>query len=303
MTKPSCILTGATGYIGSRVVKHLLSEGWRVSVIVKPTSALDNIEEVVDKVRVCEYDGRIDTLIAFFDEMQAEVVMHLAAAAIIDHSPKQVKVLVDSNVGFGAEVLEAMRYSRTRLFVGTGSYWQNYDSDDYNPVDLYAATKEAFEKILQYYVDAHGFRAITLRLFDVYGEDDKRPKLWNILRDIAGTDRSIDLTSGEQLLDMVHISDVVRAYEAAYSWLCDHPELRNEVYGVDSGVRMPLRDIVELFREVIAKPINLNWGAKPYRPREVMKPASSYVRLPNWNAKVQLMKGLTKFRGGVILSV
>ncbi len=299
---PSAIISGGTGYIGSHVVKYLLNEGWEINIISRPGSGYSNVEDVKSRLDIFEYEGDINSLIQYFKQKNVDVVMHLAAAVITNYTPEQVSTLIRSNVEFGTQVLEAMTYCDTRLFIATGSYWQNYNSATYNPVDLYAATKEAFEKILQYYVDAHGLRAITLRLFDVYGEDDKRPKLWNILRDIAGTDRSIDLSPGEQLLDMVHVSDVARAYEAAYRLLTEDNKILNEVYGVGSGKQIPLRDIVTLYQQLIGKSIKLNWGARSYKAREVMRPYVGYKNLPNWQPSVGIKTGLIKLfnnRGGV----
>ena len=171
-----CIITGATGYIGSHLLKYLLSKGWDVYIIVQPEFGYSNIEDVIDQIDVFEYNQNIGKLVDYFKFVNAEVVFHLASAVITNYKPEQVPVLIQSNIQFGTEILEAMKYSSTRLFVGTGSNWQNYNDDVYNPVDLYAATKEAFEKVLKFYVDAHHFRAISLRLFDIYGEDDNRPQ-------------------------------------------------------------------------------------------------------------------------------
>ncbi len=293
---PSCIITGGTGYIGSHVVKLLLKEGWKVGVIAQPKFGYGNIADIISEVEIFDYTGSINTLIEFFKKFNADVVMHLAAAVITNYKPEQIPLLINSNIGFGTEILEAMRQSRTRLFIGTGSYWQNYNSKDYNPVDLYAATKEAFEKILQYYVDAFGIRAITLRLFDVYGEDDRRPKLWNLLKEIAGTDNSIDLSPGEQYLDMVHVEDVARAYMAAYELLHSNGEIVNFIYGVATGVLRPLKEIVALFQDILGKKINCNWGGKEYKEREVMRPCQDYQILPNWQPITSLEEGFRKFK-------
>ncbi len=253
--KPTAIITGATGYIGSHVVRHLLGQGWNIGIIAQPEFGYGYIEDIRSQIDVFEYDGDINRLIGYFKGKNAGVVMHLAAAVITNYTPEQIPVLIRSNIEFGTQVLEAMKFSATRLFIGTGSYWQNYNSDTYNPVDLYAATKEAFEKILQYYVDAFGFRAVTLRLFDVYGEDDRRPKLWTLLRDIAGTDRSLDISAGEQMLDMVHVNDVAGAYEAAYRHLRENPGVHNEIFGVYTGEMKSLKEIVELYKKILGKEI------------------------------------------------
>jgi CDP-3, 6-dideoxy-D-glycero-L-glycero-4-hexulose-4-reductase len=295
--KKKCVITGGTGYIGSHLVKYLLSQDWDISVIIQPELGYESIA-AHKEIRIIEYNGDIKTLISFFKEENPDIVFHLAAAVITNYTPEEIPILIQSNVQFGAEVLEAMRYGTTRFFINTGSYWQNYDSDIYSPVDLYAATKEAFEKILQYYVEAHDFHVITLRLFDVYGEDDKRPKLLNHLFQIAGTEQSIDVSPGEQLLDMVHISDVCSAYQKAYDILVTNDKITHKIYGVYTGNRITLKEMINLFQKILQKPLNVNFGGKPYKKREIMKPAKHYELLPNWNANIPLIYGLTLFNGG-----
>ncbi len=289
-------MTGATGYIGSHVLKYLLSKGWEIHVIADPKFGYANIEDVLSQIDVFEYDGNILSLCDYFQTIKPDVVYHLAAAVITNYKPEQVSVLIQSNIQFGAEILEAMKSSETKLLVSTGSYWQNYNSNTYNPVDLYAATKEAFEKIVQLYVDAYGFRHINLRLFDVYGEDDKRPKLWNALRDIAGTDQHIAVSPGEQLLDLIHISDVCTAYEAAYLAFVNNPALINETYGVRTGVTHSLRDAIAVLSKALGKNINVDFGLKPYKQREVMNPCDNYNYLPSWKAYVDLGNGFGRFK-------
>lgn len=300
--KNSCVITGATGYIGSHVLRHLLAKGWDIHIIADPKFGYANIEDVLSKIDVFEYDGQINHLITYFNRVKPEVVFHLAAAVITNYQPEQVPVLIQSNIQFGTEILEAMKQSGSKLFVGTGSYWQCYNSEDYNPVDLYAATKEAFEKILKYYTEVEDIRAITLRLFDVYGTGDKRPKIWNILKQIAGTDKELDMSPGEQLLDMVYITDVSAAFEQAYILLSKYTNIKNEVYGVYTNNRKSLKDIVEIYKRILGKPVHVNFGGKPYKKREVMTPTDKLTILPGWTPQVSLEEGLLEVAGGKFLS-
>lgn len=290
-----CIITGATGYIGSHVLKYLLSKEWEVSIIADPSFGYANIEDVLDKISIFEYDRDINSLISFFQTKNADIVFHLAAAVITNYKSEQVPIMIQSNIQFGAEILEAMKRSNTRLIVSTGSYWQNYNSESYNPVDLYAATKEAFEKIVQLYVDAFSFRHINLRLFDVYGEDDKRPKLWTYLQQIAGTDQSIDVSPGEQYLDLIHISDVCTAYEAAYKTFIEDDSIVNETYAVSTGTQKTLKDLIYIYEGITRKKLNVNFGGKKYKAREVMKPNTSFKHLPHWTAKISIYEGFARF--------
>lgn len=290
------IVTGATGYVGSHVVRHLLKQGWGVSIIMRKNSNLEYIKDIINDVGVYRYEGNINSLIEYFKLQEADVVMHIAAAVITDPSPEQVPIIIDANIKFGTEVLEAMSHSSTRLFISTGTYWQNYGgTDEYNPVDLYAASKEAFEKIVKLYVEAYGFRHINLRLFDVYGEDDKRPKLWALLRDIAGTGKSFDITAGEQWVDMVYIDDVACAYEIAYNILEKDHSIRNEIYGVSNKRRYRLKNIINLFQTLLDKKLIINFGGRPYKKREVMSPFEGYLGLPLWQPRTSIKDGLSKY--------
>lgn len=289
---PKVIITGATGYIGSHLANYLLSKGWEIGIIVRSTSKLNNIKKIKHKLNIFVYNGNIQTLIDFFEEFNCDVVMHLAASIINDPTPDLIHDLIFSNIEFGTQILESMKYCGVKLFIGTGSFWQNYDSDYYNPVNLYAATKEAFEKLLKFYVESYNFRAITLRLFDVYGEDDKRPKLLNLIRDVSNDSECLDITEGEQFLDLVHINDVVRAYESSYYLLKENINVRNEIFGVSSGVQKKLKDILFLYQKINNVRLNLNWGGRAYRNREIMTPYNGYKKLPNWDLTIPLETGL-----------
>lgn len=291
----TAIVTGASGYIGLHVVRNLLAQGWTVNAIIREGSNIPGNHESESNLDIFQYDGKIESLIEYFQCINADVTMHLAAAVITNPKPHQISDIIDANIKFGTEVLEAMTKSSTRLFISTGTYWQNYDgTDQYNPVDLYSASKEAFEKIITYYVEAHEIRHINLRLFDVYGADDVRPKLWNLLKRISYTGEELNISAGEQLMDMVYIDDVVSAYLKAFELFQSKPLLKNEIYNVSSSSLMKLKDIVLLYESLLKKKLNLNWGRRPYRQREVMVPNNTYPILPNWEPKVDIKSGLTR---------
>jgi len=295
------VITGATGYIGSNLLRYLLTQNWEIYIIAQPEFGYSSIEDIKDEIHIVEYDKNINTLISFFNETNPDVVFHLAAAVISNYKPEQISILIESNILFGTQVLEAMRHSQTKLFINTGSYWQNYNSDDYNPVDLYAATKESFEKIIQYYVDAHNFRCITLRLFDVYGENDKRPKLLNLLCQIAQDGSSLDVSPGEQLLDLVHISDVCTAYLKAFELLIMNNNLKSQIFGVYTGFKITLKAMINTFELILEKHLNVNFGVRSYKEREVMNPCETYLKLPNWESQISLNEGFNRFKKNVNL--
>ena len=121
-------------------------------------------------------------------------MVHLATRFLAAHDRHQVRDLIDTNVRFGAELLEAAHHANVRWFLNTGTFWQHFHSDDYAPVNLYAATKQCLDDIGRYYAAACGLRFITLMLNDTYGPDDHRPKLFNLLRTLALTGEALDMS-------------------------------------------------------------------------------------------------------------
>ncbi len=291
----SAIITGATGFVGSNLCKYLIENYWKVSIIVRPSSDYTNINSVLNKTEIFEYDGNIEKLIDYFSEKKADVVFHLASLFIAEHEYSQIDKLVDSNIKFGLHILEAMKESKTELLINTGTSWQHYHTNEYNPVNLYAATKQAFESLIKYYTEAESIRVITLKLFDTYGESDTRPKLINLLHKFSDENKELNMSHGEQVLDMVHVDDVVRAFVKAYEILSSNKSIHSDQFGVASGRKIRLKDLIEIFEEVTNKRINVCWGGREYRKREVMELWDRYKLLPNWECTISLEEGLKRY--------
>lgn len=286
------LVTGATGYIGSKLCQRLLAEGWEVDVLVRP-SGHPLPESLVGKVSLRTHDGSTQSMLGSVAESKPDVVFHLASLFIAEHRSEQVTDLINSNVLFGTQLIEACARAGVKRFINTGTSWQHYRSDAYDPVCLYAATKRAFEDILDFYVDAFGISAITLKLFDTYGPDDPRPKLVNLLLKALKTGEAIGLSPGEQLLDLVHIDDVTRAFAVCAEHLLNQPSSpSHECYAVSSGNPISVRQLVSVLEHVGGKAMNVTFGARPYRTREVMQPWRAGKQPPHWRTEFDLPSGL-----------
>lgn len=286
------ILTGATGFIGSQLAHRLIAEGHDVAIVVRPKSQLNILQAVLPQIQARVYDGSYVSLLRALEAAKPEVVIHAASLFLAQHIPEDDVRLVESNLNFPTQVLQAMSDLGIKRFINTGTSWQHYQNVAHNPVNLYAATKQAFEALLAYYVEAQGFKVITLKLFDTYGPGDTRPKLFSLLRKAAWSGETLRMSPGEQLLDLVYVDDVLDAYLLAMARL---PELTNaECYAVSNHKRMTLREIVYIYARTVGRTVNVEWGALPYRHREVMDPWSKGQVIPKWAPKVQASEGIER---------
>jgi nucleoside-diphosphate-sugar epimerase len=288
------IVTGATGYIGSNIVKRLIENDEEVYIIVRENSSFELLENIKNRIRICVFDDNIDRLIEYFKPLKDAIVIHLASLFVAEHTKEKVELLINSNIKFGTQLLESMKEAGITKLINTGTSWQHYNDSQYSPVCLYAATKEAFEKIITYYDEVHNIRNITIELFDSYGPNDNRPKLLNLLTKYSEMNKELSMSPGEQMLDLVYIDDIVDGYILASEMLRKGKVNNLGKFVLSSGFKISLKQLVKLFTEVTNKDVNIQWGQRPYRNREVMIPWSNGVILPDWKPKVSLIDGLRK---------
>ena len=185
-----------------------------------------------------------------------------------------------------------MKESGIKKIVNTGTSWQHYKNQKYNPVCLYAATKQAFEALIEFYIQSENFKVITLKLFDTYGENDKRPKLINLLNKFADEQTELIMSKGEQILNLVHVNDVCNAYHLCIKILNNDKFIGMKSYCLSGDKTYKLKEVIQIFESVTGKKINVSWGGRSYRKREVMKLWNKGVKLPNWEPKITLEQGL-----------
>ena len=290
----TALVTGATGFVGSHLIRRLIKEGWETHIITRPSSNLTQLEYVRSKIIVHQHDGTTNSMINIVKEVEPNIVFHLASLFLAQHTPEDIERLVQSNILFGVQLAEAMTSQGVTKLINTGTSWQHYENENYNPVCLYAATKQAFEDILKFYVEASELKVITLKLFDTYGPDDPRPKLFTLLRKVADEQTELAMSPGEQLIDLVYIDDVIEGYILAARRLMDNSVSNMEKYAISSGNPVSLKELVAIYGQLIGKSLPIKWGGRPYRTREVMAPWDKGTRLPGWKAKIGLFEGIRR---------
>lgn len=285
------LVTGATGYIGRRVVA-LLGRMDDVKVLTLSRNTEKAYELMtygnVEHIGAEEW-GRVK-------EYKPDVVLHLATYSTSGDNEEIIEKLIISNIMYGTRLLNALQECRNMLFVNVGSFaeYRLGQENGFRDAYLYTATKSAFRHIVDYYADKCGFRYVTAVPYTVYGGVDTGKKLIDYMVDSIDSEEPVKMTKGEQVLDFVHVEDVARFFAA----MVEHSEVienRHEFHlGTCVGTRV--RDLAEIISREIGQKLNIEWGGREYRPLDVMyavAPRDEYLNR-YWKAEISIEEGVNE---------
>ena len=289
------LLTGATGFVGEHLSKYLLTQNHTIFALVRPTSNLDYLN--THHIPYFCFQNDVNELSEFLQAEKIDGIIHLSSLFLSQHKIHEVPLLIQTNVLFSTQVLEAACQAKTRWFINTGTFWQHFQTNGYSPVNLYAATKQAFEDIARYYWETYPIHFTNLLLSDTFGPGDKRPKLLALLKKISSTNEHFPMSPGEQTIDISYIDNVVEAF-ATLAKLVDNDTqatYKGQSFAVRATKRVTLKELVAIFEKVSGKKLDIGWGELSYRPREIMIPWSEGIPVPGWKPSISLEEGIALF--------
>ncbi|HXO20365.1 MAG TPA: NAD-dependent epimerase/dehydratase family protein [Thermoanaerobaculia bacterium] len=296
----SLCVTGGAGFIGSHLCAAFLAAGHHVAVIDDLSGGRrDNLPP---GAQLHVLDIRSPEAARLVESGGFDVLVHAAAQMDVRRSVADPLFDADVNVLGTLNLLEAARRGGVRqvLFTSTGGaiYGEQEAfpaTEDHlaRPVSPYGVAKLAGERYLFFYHTAYGLDAACLRFANVYGERQSPHGEAGVVaifldRLLAGRAPTIN-GDGRQTRDYVHVSDVVRACEAALGLPGFH------IWNVGTGIET---SVVELYRE-LAKAVGTNLEtqhgpAKPGEQQRSVIDATRIRRQLNLPAPLPLAEGLAR---------
>lgn len=262
------LVTGAAGFIGSRLVEALVEAGHLVVAVDRDEGRLDQLArglppQRLRRVRVDVADSRCMRALA--RATSPAVVVHLAALDMIADCERAPGRTVDVNVTGLQNTLGVANRARFVLFASSADVYAPSatavdEEHPTRPSSVYGMTKLLGERLVAEWVSAQpGRQATSMRIFNVYGPGDTNPHVIpDVLRAVGG-DGPVRLGNVPARRDFIHVDDVVdlmlRVLGAA-----DPPAVLNAGTGTASRVL----DILALLQPLIGPFV---WTSDAAQPR------------------------------------
>jgi nucleoside-diphosphate-sugar epimerase len=275
-------ILGALGFLGKELSRNLASLGHEVTgfTLHEPSVQPENFF----CRPVSSLIGRETSPDDHFD-----VVVNVAARRSTKSNLLSAAKIREFNFEIPREFI--IRASRPgTMVVNTSTYIQNFEGVDGNTVDAYGKGKQELTQFLKEESQLRGFTTLDLFLFTVYGIGDRPNHLVPTLISAAKNGEEVRVSEGYQLLNLIHLNDVVHNFINAISTKDQFSYRRHFVWQEDY---FSVRKLVSTIESIAGCKINCLWGERPYAGHEMFEPWSIPMsQLPSFESRITLEEGI-----------
>ena len=291
---PSLVITGSTGFLGRHFIDSDFARLHDIYRVVRAERFEQLTSSEQKSKRYIRSSASVNEIMDFFGLIQGPInVIHLATQFSSQHLPCNVQPMLDTNVALPTKLAEALAQTRKDgLFLNISTLFQRFEGQEYSPISLYASTKEAILRILDFYAQSKQMSVVDLTVGDMYGFGDVRPKLIPYLVRALINEEVVTVGSGTQVLSLLHVKDAVRALIAAIE--LGRLENQNSVIRVGT---VPLRyltvkELIELMQVISSRKFNIEFDGSRDRPREIYGPILNLFGVPGYSEGISIEEGL-----------
>lgn len=297
------LVTGGTGFIGSHLVHELIKENHQIILLKRSSSDLWRVKQIINRIRLVNLD-KVDDIGKIFVQTKIDAVIHLATHYIKNDSDvSKIELMVKTNVVLPSLILDECKKHNVKIFINTGTCFEyrtkkgkTRETDKKEALNLYAATKLAFEEILKYYCKKGPMRGATLKLFYPYGEKDHDKLIVKVI-DALINNKKLELTKGDQKLDYTYIDDIISAYIKTLKKLVESKVNCYDIFNIGSGSAIAIKKVITKLKKLHGKESSISLGKINYSSNEIM-----YIEADNfkaqeilgWKPKFTIDRGLKK---------
>lgn len=265
------IISGATGAIGTALINKLVEENVSVLVLCRAESKRKNnipshpLVTIID----CSLENMHELKNALGEKY--DVFYHFAWNGTFGSDRNDMRLQLD-NIRYTLDAVELAKRFGCELFIGAGSQAEYGRSNDKLksstpafPENGYGIAKLCAGQMSRELAHQLGIKHIWTRILSVYGPNDSEKTMVSSTISKLMSGEIPKMTKGEQIWDFLFSYDAAEAMYAIWKNGKD-----GSTYCIGSGDAKPLKEYVEIIREMVNPKAKVEYGAVPYNKKQVM---------------------------------
>jgi CDP-3, 6-dideoxy-D-glycero-L-glycero-4-hexulose-4-reductase len=276
------LITGASGFIGSNFLKNFSNKNNIYYILLKNSKKNKNFRNCFkSNNKNFLFFKKYSQIYRLVKKLKINFFINFAAYYTKDNNFKNTEQLIKSNILFPSLVLESINKKYLKKAVTFGSMQEHYQNKKYMPDSLYAATKNALDKL--YFFQKTKLKKVkfyNLKFYETYNSNDNREKIIPIIKKFYKKNLRISLLSKKISLNFLHVDDVCHAVDVIIS-----KNIKSGEYQIKAKEFLNLKKLIDKFNKNNVKKIkyiiknkivfNINYNLK---------------KLPYWKQNINIEK-------------
>ena len=285
MNKKTLLLTGTTGFIGYNFLSYALSKHYYVIDIVriknKKNPKLKKLKNKYKKKYKSIYIVKNTDLQKKLKKIKIDYYINFATLYKNYHSYNDIFGFIDSNILFPTLVHDLIS-KKVKKIINFGTMMQHSLGQKLDSKNLYAATKNAFEMISNFYsYNEKKVKFYNLKFYESFGENDNRKKLIPIILENYKKNRTTQIISKNLELNIIHVNDIINAI-----MIIIHNDLESGSYFLRNNSNIKIKQLIKTLNKNLEKKIKVRYLKKPVNKIKKL----NLRKLPKWKPKDNLVK-------------
>lgn len=272
------LITGSSGFIGSNILLNILRDH---NIYITSRS-----NKKLKKVKVIYYKSHLD-LNKKLKKIKIDIIIHCGTHYVKNHNFSDINKLTLANIEFGVILLENLKSMKVKKFINFSTVWQNYNGKLDVAYNLYSAFKLSYSKILDYYIRKFSYiKFYDLFVSDTYGENDKRSKIINLIKQNIENKKKIRIVSKKLSINLLNVKDIVSAVRIIL-----YKNIKPGKFNVTNNKNIKIYNLLKKIKKEKKLKNSIKFEKNSFQKEKIFY----YKKLPGWQPKNSNFKELIKF--------
>jgi len=250
------LITGATGFIGKNLLDYFLKKKYFIYAILRKSKK--NIKFSKEHKININFKSIIFSDIYDLKKQllnyKIDYVIHAATHYVKKHKSSDINKIIESNILFPTVIIDLLCNKKINKFINFGTVWQHYNNKKEHAYNLYASSKQAFNKIFNYYRNQFPeTKFYNLLISDTFGKNDKRKKLIPIIIKNYNKKKTVNIPKNLSI-NLVNVKYIINVIENIIN-----KDIKPDTYVIKNKKNLKIFDLINYLNQKLNKEIKINW--------------------------------------------